>query len=91
MAQRVETMYLRCLQTEWKEHAFLKIFEKEFQTEFSLLMLGVVQDEERKKELAVQEVKRRLGPDSEVTKAMYKGFVSDVLHKRVVKEVRKEY
>ena len=64
----------------------MKIFEKEFETEFSLLMLGVVQDEQRKNELAIQEVRRRLGPDSEVTQAMYKSFVSDVLHKRVLNE-----
>lgn len=31
-----------------------------------------------------QEVQRRLGPDSMVTKQMYKSFVAEVLHKTVV-------
>eukprot|EP00434_Breviolum_minutum_P041419 symbB.v1.2.036843.t1/scaffold5297.1/size28705/1 len=88
LVPRVQKMYLAHLQSFWKEHAMLQIFEKEASTEFHLSMLGIVEDKEERKLLAKEEVQRRLGPDSMVTKQMYKSFVAEVLHKTVVNKVR---
>eukprot|EP00435_Cladocopium_sp_Y103_P063286 s2564_g24.t2 len=88
LVPRVQNMYLRNLQVVWKEHAMLQILEKEAETELHLRLLGVEEDEEKKKQLAKQEVQRRLGPNSEVTKKMYDSFVAEVLNTAVVKQVR---
>lgn len=88
LVPRVQNMYLRNLQVVWKEHAMLQILEKEADTELRLRLLGVEEDEEEKKKLAKQEVQRRLGSNSEVTKKMYNSFVAKVLNTDVVKQVR---
>ncbi|CAK9050251.1 unnamed protein product [Durusdinium trenchii] len=88
LVARLENGYCLNLKQNWKELAMAKTFEKEAIVEFDIKMLGVVEDLDRRQQLAEEEVQRRLGPNSDVTKGMYNRFVQDVLHKRVPDQVR---
>ncbi|CAE7333187.1 PUB34, partial [Symbiodinium microadriaticum] len=77
----IERSYLKHLNTTWKPDAMRKVLLKEKDVDFQLCMLGLVEDETARSSLAKEEVERRLGVTSPVTKSVYEEFILHALRK----------
>eukprot|EP00930_Biecheleria_cincta_P046873 TRINITY_DN32401_c0_g1_i1.p1 TRINITY_DN32401_c0_g1~~TRINITY_DN32401_c0_g1_i1.p1 ORF type:complete len:630 (+),score=135.12 TRINITY_DN32401_c0_g1_i1:560-2449(+) len=88
LVRRLELEYSNYLNTTWKDGAMKRILEKLAGLEFDLSMLGVVEGETKKLQLARKEVERRFGPDSPV-KELHDRFRKDVLHDQICVPVRR--
>ncbi|CAE7563208.1 MX2 [Symbiodinium sp. CCMP2456] len=84
----IERSYLKHLNTTWKPHAMRKVLLKEKDVDFQLCMLGLVEDETARSSLAKEEVERRLGVTSPVTKSVYEDFILRALRKDLAVKVR---
>ncbi|CAE7823521.1 mx1 [Symbiodinium sp. CCMP2456] len=71
----IERSYLNHLNTTWKPNAMRKVLLKEKDVAFQLCMLGLVEDATARSSLAKEEVERRLGVTSPVTKHVYENFL----------------
>eukprot|EP00439_Symbiodinium_sp_Y106_P044919 s3521_g5.t1 len=84
----IERSYLKHLNTTWKPNAMRKVLLKEKEVDFQLCMLGLVEDEAARSSLAKEEVERRLGVTSPVTKSVYEDFILHALRKDLAVKVR---
>lgn len=84
----IERSYLNHLNTTWKPNAMRKVMLKEKDVDFQLCMLGLVEDATARSSLAKEEVERRLGVTSPVTKRVYEDFLLRTLRQDLAIAVR---